>query len=42
MLYIAGADTVIDDKLMLRRLGAIVRGTIDVVLVTRCIVSGHH
>lgn len=44
LVILGGEDVVVEaarNYRTLRRLGATVRGTIDVVLATRCIVSGH-
>jgi predicted nucleic acid-binding protein len=44
LIALSGEDVVVEaakNYRKLRRLGATVRGTIDVVLATRCIVSGH-
>jgi hypothetical protein len=44
LVVLGGADVVIPaakNYLKLRQLGVTVRGTIDVVLATRCMVSGH-
>ncbi len=45
LVVLGGEDVVVEaakNYRKLRNLGLTVRGTIDVVLATRCIVSGHH
>jgi len=44
IVVLGGEDVIVQaarNYLKLRQLGATVRGTLDVVLATRCIVSGH-